>query len=237
MNQMTVQHMWYSGEIWKADERLMGEENVYRGEDPVFKMLSNIAVLCNRATFLETDKTKTIGDASESALIKFADPLRDIEEWRNANPKMAEIPFNSTNKFQVSVHKLEGTSQYVVVMKGAPERILARCSSILVYNEEKGREEEVPITEEWEKAFSEAVEDLGSRGERVLGFCHLFLDEKKFPERFQFDVDSEIPNFPLQELTFCGLISMIDPPRPTVPEAVRVCKEAGVRVVMVTGNT
>ena len=54
------------------------------------------------------DVSKVIGDASEAALVRFVQPIRDIMEWRAANPKLAEIPFNSTNKFQVSIHKQEG---------------------------------------------------------------------------------------------------------------------------------
>ena len=121
-------------------------------------------------------------------------------------------------------------------MKGAPERIVERCTQVLSFSEEEGKSVEAPINEEWKEGLESAYENLGSRGERVLGFCFLRLDEFDFPLDFQFDADMDPPNFPLQGLTFCGLISMIDPPRPTVPDAVRVCKEAGIRVVMITGK-
>jgi len=75
---------------------------------------------------------------------------------------------------------------------------------------------------------------LGGRGERVLGFCDLRLTEDYFPKGFKFDSDN--PNFPLTGLRFVGLMSMIDPPRSAVPDAVRLCRSAGIKVVMVTGD-
>eukprot|EP01083_Nonionella_stella_P279927 952141_1 len=79
-------------------------------------------------------------------------------------------------------------------------------------------------------------------GERVLGFCQLKLDPEKFPEGFAFDGDSrDNVNFPFGRpnepgLTFVGLMSMIDPPRPGVPTAVGLCQSAGIKVIMVTGD-
>lgn len=75
---------------------------------------------------------------------------------------------------------------------------------------------------------------LGGMGERVLGFCDYRLDPKKFPRGYNFD--SEDPNFPLADLRFVGLMSMIDPPRAAVPNAVAKCRSAGIKVVMVTGD-
>ena len=102
-------------------------------------------------------------------------------------------------------------------MKGAPERIVARCSHVAVYNQNGGVAGEEEMTEEWRERFRLANENLGGKGERVLGFAYLLLDEERFPEGFPFAVEEEKPNFPMDNLIFCGLISMIDPPRPTVP--------------------
>ena len=186
---MTVQHLWYNGIIHKANHSVPGEEPMFDNNNPVCKMLDTIAVLCNRAQFKDDQKIDTFGDASESALLKFVQQLRDAAEWRNANQKLVEIPFNSVNKFQVSVHRQEGgvDKRHLLVMKGAPERIVARCSFVYRYNEQSGKPEEVPITEEWKKEFTEAYENLGGRGERVLGFAHCFLDEKRFPDNYGYD--------------------------------------------------
>lgn len=145
------------------------------------------------------------GDASESALLKCIELCcGSVQEMRDKNTKIAEIPFNSTNKYQVrktllpstspfdsplqaenanvnpetepvlllrplpqlSIHKNctpEGESKHLLVMKGAPERILDRCSSIMIQGKEQ------PLDDEMKDAFQNAYLELGGLGERVLG--------------------------------------------------------------------
>lgn len=83
-------------------------------------------------------------------------------------------------------------------------------------------------------AFNEAYLELGGLGERVLGFCDFILPDDKYPIGFRFDSDK--PNFPIENFRFIGLMSMIDPPRAAVPDAVVKCRSAGIKVVMVTGD-
>merc|ERR1712121_21513 len=151
-------------------------------------------------------------------------------DYRKRNKKVCEIPFNSANKYQVSIHESEDKSVdgYLLVMKGAPERILDRCSTIVVNGVDQ------PLDEHWKERFNAAYMDLGGRGERVLGFCDYRLDAEKFPKGFKFDADEV--NFPLTNLRFVGLMSMIDPPRAAVPDAVMKCRSAGIKVIMVTGD-
>merc|ERR1712045_1114011 len=111
---------------------------------------------------------------------------------------------------------------------GAPERIVDRCPTIIV----EGRE--LPMTEEWKNAFETAYMELGGLGERVLGFCDYMLPADKYPSGFPFDADDV--NFPLEGLRFVGLMSMFDPPRAAVPDAVTKCRSAGIKVIMVTGD-
>jgi len=113
-------------------------------------------------------------------------------------------------------------------MKGAPERILEKCSTILVDGKEQ------PLDEMWTNSFNNAYLSLGSLGERVLGFCDLPLPSNEYPIGYKFDNDNV--NFPLENLRFLGLISLIDPPRATVPDAVAKCRSAGIKVIMVTGD-
>lgn len=146
----------------------------------------------------------------------------DVMGTRLRNKKIVEIPFNSTNKYQVSIHKQENESdsRFLLVMKGAPERILDRCSTILIQGEEK------QLDEEMRDSFNEAYLTLGGLGERVLGFCHYYLPSEEFPPDFEFSSEDP-PNFPLSNLCFVGLLSMIDPPRAAVPDAVSKCRSAG----------
>ena len=131
---------------------------------------------------------------------------------------------------QVSIHECgdEDVPGFLLVMKGAPERILDRCSTILV----DGKEQD--LTDEWKENFNQAYLELGGLGERVLGFCDYTLDKEKFPGDYPFD--EEEANFPLTGLRFVGLMSMIDPPRAAVPDAVTKCGSAGIKVIMVTGD-
>jgi len=141
---------------------------------------------------------------------------------------VTEIPFNSTNKYQVSVHEKDDKSGYLLVMKGAPERILDRCSTILINGQE------IPLNDKWKENFNNAYMELGGLGERVLGFCDLALPVSSYPLGFPFN--NEDVNFPLDNLRFLGLMSMIDPPRAAVPDAVAKCRSAGIKVIMVTGD-
>jgi len=92
----------------------------------------------------------------------------------------------------------------------------------------------MPAGSDYITKFNTAYEHLGGLGERVLGFCQSELDTNAFPKGFAFD--NEEVNFPLEGFTFVGLMSMIDPPRAGVPEAVGKCKSAGIKVIMVTGD-
>ncbi|VDN56256.1 unnamed protein product [Dracunculus medinensis] len=236
-NRMTVSHMWYDGAINECDT---SENQVSKRESSkslAYRALIQVAALCNRAEFktgqedVPVLKRECTGDASESALLKCVELcVGDVKGWRERSKKVCEIPFNSTNKYQVSIHEIvENNSFYhLLVMKGAPERILDRCSTILT----KGQE--LSLTAELKDEFNEAYLELGGLGERVLGFCDYRLDPQEFPQGFAFDSDD--PNFPLDHLRFTGLISMIDPPRAAVPEAVSKCRSAGIKVIMVTGD-
>jgi len=239
-NRMTVAHMWFNDKIHETDttEDQSGGQGDYK-EDPTWKSLGRIAALCNRAVFLAGEtgpilKRETAGDASESALLKCCEMmLGNVESIRAKNPKIVEIPFNSTNKWQLSIHEVEG--KYLLVMKGAPERVLAKCGKILVNGEE------TDMTDEWKGKYDKAYEHLGGLGERVLGFAHMWLDEAQWPLG-EAKFETEPINFFGEDpdnhtmLTFVGLMSMIDPPRAAVPDAVAKCRSAGIKVIMVTGD-
>merc|ERR1712212_570093 len=198
--------------------------------------LARIGGLCNRAEFRAGQeefpilKKECNGDASETAILKFVElSVGNVVGMRARNKKVAEIPFNSTNKYQVSIHEQEGKSGYHLVMKGAPERILERCSTIWV----NGKEE--ALDEAARHRLEAALLELGGMGEGVLGFCDFALSEDQYPPGFEFNIE-EPQNFPLKGLRFVGLMAMIDPPRAAVPDAVSKCRSAGIKVIMVTGD-
>merc|ERR1712227_645284 len=132
-NRMTVAHMWFDNKIVEADtsEDQSGSSAVKNGAG--WKPLERCGTLCSRAEFKPGEQSKPVlkrevnGDASEAAILKCCDLSKgNVMDYRARNKKVCEIPFNSTNKFQVSIHEQEdkSDSRYLLVMKGAPERIL-----------------------------------------------------------------------------------------------------------------
>uniref|UniRef100_A0A8C8GGS0 Sodium/potassium-transporting ATPase subunit alpha n=1 Tax=Oncorhynchus tshawytscha TaxID=74940 RepID=A0A8C8GGS0_ONCTS len=236
-NRMTVAHMWFDNQIHEADTTEDQSGASFDKTSASWAALARVAALCNRAVFkagqdqLPILKRDTAGDASESALLKCIElSCGSVKQIREKNKKVAEIPFNSTNKYQLSVHETEdpNDNRYLLVMKGAPERILDRCTTIIIQGKEQ------PMDEEMKESFQNAYMELGGLGERVLGFCHLLMPEDQYPKGFAFDCDDV--NFTTESLCFVGLMSMIDPPRAAVPDAVGKCRSAGIKVIMVTGD-
>merc|ERR1719348_105626 len=128
-NRMTVAHMWFDNKIVEADtsEDQSGSQGSAWKESSGWKTLERVATLCNRAEFK--------GGQDGVSILKCAELTKgNVMAYRAANKKVCEIPFNSTNKFQVSVHETEdkNDNRYLLVMKGAPERIVDRCSTIIV---------------------------------------------------------------------------------------------------------
>jgi magnesium-transporting ATPase (P-type) len=184
----------------------------------------------------DTSRLKIVGDASETALFRFCNQIQPIEAYQEVNPKVFEIPFNSTNKWQLSIHKVEVRigdkmkERRLLVMKGAPEILMAKCSHVL----SKGVR--TPIGDTFRDEFDSAYKRFGSYGERVLAFAELELDPKTYKPSMDTQYDARLNNFPTSGLTFVGLISLMDPPRKGVKEAIQSCHTAGIRVVMVTGD-
>merc|ERR1719367_1209174 len=236
-NRMTVAHMWFDNKIQEADTSEDQSGASFDKNAAGWKTLERVAMLCNRAEFkggqqqVSILKKEVNGDASEAAILKCTELTKgNVMDYRARNKKVCEVPFNSQNKFQVSIHETEDPNErrYLMVMKGAPERILERCSTIVIDGTER------PLTQDWKNAFETAYMQLGGLGERVLGFCDFMLPADKYPKGYPFDPDEE--NFPLSGLRFVGLMSMIDPPRAAVPDAVLKCRSAGIKVIMVTGD-
>ncbi|GAM23942.1 hypothetical protein SAMD00019534_071170 [Acytostelium subglobosum LB1] len=200
-NIMTVVHLWYDNTIYSCDPS--ATTNYMNKDSQTFKSLYKVAALCSKTVFDRSDgpiedvpiqQRKCIGDASESALLKFN---------------------GDTNKL-------------VLLMKGAPERIISICSNILMNGEVE------PLSDNVRQGFQSAYEYLAGKGERALGLAMLELDPAVYHKDYPFDSDEK--NFPTTNLTFVGLTTLMDPPRPSVPDAIALCKRAGVRVMMVTGD-
>ncbi|KAL5475329.1 hypothetical protein EMCRGX_G025126, partial [Ephydatia muelleri] len=160
-------------------------------------------------------------------------------------------PFNSSNKpkyalqaynaIQVSIHEWDDES-YVLIIKGAPETVIKLCSSFLdrqgkvclfAYNVDKMPNTPIGLLEEcmdtsFSEHFTSAHDLLASQGERVLAFAYKHLDQRSYPRGYVFD--PEKADELLQGLCFAGLVSLFDPPRGNVSEAIAKCRMAGIKV-------
>merc|ERR1719473_1416606 len=166
---------------------------------------------------------KDIFDKAASAQKR---PPLDVEVFRSDRPQVFEVPFNSENKWALSVHKMttsgggsgEGLATFRLVLKGAPERVVPFCVNA---EAEAGPAEE-------------KCAELMRLGRRVLGFA---MRDLELPENFVFQGSGpQDANFPFADLHFVGLVGLEDPPKHGIEDAIRAIQRAGVRPVMVTGD-
>lgn len=178
--------------------------------------LSLGALLCNDSRLIEN---KWVGDPTETALSQWAmDRGMDTVQLMAAHPRISEVPFDSTRKRMTTVHDHDGN--IIAYIKGGVDEILAGTTHF-------GLDDEVrPITDYDKKMIQDANETMASQALRVLAVA-----KRELSENIK-DGDGSVES----NMTFIGLIGMIDPPRPEVKVAVATCKEAGIRAVMITGD-
>ncbi|KAI8613284.1 E1-E2 ATPase-domain-containing protein [Chytriomyces sp. MP71] len=239
-NQMTVTYVWTGLRLYIAQALSEGTDDAkicvpfeYKDSDATDELI-HIATLNPTAKFTSNEgpiaTREVLGDATEAGLVRFAaSKLPTYDETQNNFPKVFEIPFNSSNKWAMTIHqKKHANGSLVLYIKGAPERVLKLCSSI------HDGQNAVPLVAEHKAKFEEMYTMFASKGHRVLAFAYLPLPGNEFPEDFEFSKDPV--NYPTDNLTFLGLTSLEDPPKHGVREAVGKARAAGIRVMMVTGD-
>ncbi|KAJ3008156.1 UNVERIFIED_CONTAM: hypothetical protein HDU68_003211, partial [Siphonaria sp. JEL0065] len=230
MNEMKVSRVWTNlMTIYAGEGATPAGERQLKLEISGITQILHMAATCTRAQFDSKSKIsdrKIVGDATDKGLLEFAaSRLANVDKY----PKIFEIPFSSETKTHLTIHR-KGHSDGGLTMhvKGAPERILASCTTILIH----GKSE--PITESHKNQFKESYKKMAERGERVIAFAQLWLPGRKFPDNYRFSLEN--CNFPTTGLTFVGLVSLEDPPKTGVREAIGSIRQAGIQVVMVTGD-
>ena len=189
-------------------------------DDEALSLLLRIATLCNNSR-LENDggHWRITGDPTEGALVVAAckaglKPEKLDEEY----PRISEIPFSSERKRMTTIHSAPNGEIHAYI-KGAPEIILKRCSRIY----EDGKEKQ--LTEYGRMRILQINEEFAKNALRVLAFAY-----RRLPKARQYTEDVE------NNLVFVGLMGMIDPPREEAIEANQLCRKAGIRTVMITGD-
>lgn len=246
-NKMTVANMWCPDREFSSDE-FDAEGN--NPNDAQLHALKEVAALNSRVTMeRKTPESELVpnGDATELGLYNFFNKFvqaktgNNLEHYRDVNTKIHEIPFNSSNKWQMSIHKLPEKGREFLFLKGAPDILLNKCSS---YLNQEGRE--VAIDEQFMALYTKTYEEFGGRGERVLGFARkemriTLAEEEQHNPAYKDELKEQLIGkkegvLPINDLCFIGLVTLIDPPRPEVLNAIAECNSAGVKVVMVTGD-
>jgi len=229
--EMTVRKVYAAGTtidvsgVGYSPQGTFDSKNETTMETKCFSLLMKGAVLCNDSdVLLDGDKWIVKGDPTEGALVVAALKAGvQKEEVRTIYPRINEFPFSSDRKRMTTIHsvpeQLEGSK--IIFMKGAPDIMLRYCTRICEGNAT------AELTEQKLKAVISENEQMASVGLRVLGIAY-----KEMSGELMSCKEASAEN----ELVFLGLIGMMDPPRKEAMQAVKLCRQIGIKPVMITGD-
>lgn len=226
-NEMTVERLYVNDTVigitgvgYKPEgEFLIDKQKIDPKKDGTTATILRTAVLCNNASIWKGEKEwEVVGDPTEVALITMG---AKAGEWKDnleeKNKRIEELMFTSERKMMSCVYDM-GKKKFVFA-KGAPETILDKCK----YIEKNGKREK--MTKKERENILKTDERFANEALRVLGFAYKKISSPLTPENIE------------KELVFLGLAGMIDPPREEMKEAISTCKSAGIRPVMITGDS
>ncbi len=218
-NEMTVRNIFVN----KRDYVVSGEGYSDRGlislNGKTFNdrdsIILNIGALCNNAVLHKGPQMTITGDPTEAALLVSALKAGiDYNILRDKFARVDEMPFDASRKMMSTLHK--NGKEFLFYTKGAPERVIEKCSHILI------ERRVVKLTEKMKKEILDKNKAYASGALRVLGFAYKTMKKK----------DKMHEN----DLTFVGLQGMIDPPKTEIKDYMQRTKTAGIRVIMITGD-
>ncbi len=231
-NQMTVVKVFADNRLFEVSGEgynpegsfsLAGQPIIVSGQ-PGLDLLLKGSGLCNDARLKpgETDKTwKITGDPTEGALIvAAAKGGYTVTDLSAAYPRLQEIPFDSSRKMMTTFHKMNN-GKIAAFVKGAPDILLDRC----IQQSLNGNL--LPLDAATRETILAANSGLAKQALRVLAVAYREFDQLP---------DDLTPHEIEKDMTFVGLLGMIDPPRPEAREAVKICAMAGIRPIMITGD-
>ena len=184
------------------------ENNISDANDNVRRLLTYATLCCDGSVVIEDNNVKHIGDPTETAIVYTTHKMGYTkDDLSSLYPRLAEIPFDSDRKLMTTVNKISGKN--IVIVKGAFDVMSSRC-----------------ISGDLKKA-KQITENMSKDALRVLAVGYKEIDTLPITP-----TSDELEN----GLTFMGLVGMIDPPRPEAKTAVEICKKAGIKPVMITGD-
>lgn len=194
-------------EYYTADNLIENKEN------KLTEKLVACGVLCNNSTII---KGEIQGDPTEGALLLFAEKNKyKVEEFIKEQEKIQEKPFDSDRKLMTVICK-DKTKKQTAYVKGAPEELIEKCTYAYINGKKK------KLTKEGKEKILKKCEELSNNALRSLAFAYK-------TEKLKL---SEVE----EDLIFLGVVGMIDPPRREVMASIKSCHEAGIRVIMITGD-
>ncbi len=224
LNQMTARDLYYQGQRFVVSGEGYSSEGsiqarIAQAQIPDYSPLLVPLVACNDS---QVDDGKVIGDPMEAALLILA--IKEgvsVADIRRQLPRIAEVPFDSAHKFMATFHRHD--HQVRIFVKGAPDVLLSRCNHWHTHDgqRELGSLDRAEIDVEYL-----TLADEGLRG--------LLIAERTI-EFEAFDDSGDLMDW-IHELSFVGLIGLMDPPRPEAKDAIAQCKQAGIAVKMITGD-
>jgi len=235
-NQMSVKKIWINDKIIEVTGSGYEPKGSFSFQDNLLPadvftndnldLLFRTAVLCNTAKLVPPSDAQNywnvIGDPTEGALLTLAQKAGfDCEQQRRDYPSQKHFPFESVRKRMSSMNKLPDGSLCVFV-KGAPKEVLELSTKVIL------GKNVVAMTSSKKSEIIAKLDDFAKDGLRVLGLAYRPSEAKELPDASAKKVE--------RDLIFIGITGMYDPPRPEVKDAVSVCKKAGIRVVMITGD-
>jgi Ca2+-transporting ATPase len=208
-NRMAVQQLF-------AGDRLVDLSDGFVADAASFELLQG-AILCNEATITEDNERKILGDPVDTALLKAAQKAGlNIDQVRTDHPELDLIPFSSERKMMTTLHKVNGS--VMAYTKGAPGIVMTHCAAC----EADGKV--IPLSDANCQVVEQTIHKLQSEGMYVLGLASKKLANAQITPQVE------------QDMTFMGLLVLMDPPRPKAAEAITKAQTAGIRVVMITGD-
>jgi P-type Ca2+ transporter type 2C len=218
-NRMAVQEIALPEKTYSISQGGLDRYSVRR--DRVLARAVEIMALCNNALQVVSEGTEGMsGDPTETALLGAVESCGgNARRLRSAHKAAGEVPFDSDRKMMSSI-RLYGRERLALV-KGAPEKMLPCCNRLMV---QKG---EVSMSREWRRKLQSDSHSLAVQGLRVLALAY-----RKVGRAGRYTAAGTE-----RSLVYVGLVSMEDPPRPEVAESIALCRSAGIKVVMVTGDS
>ena len=208
-------------------------------ETPALRDIYMIASICNDAGFLHGHGYDNLpiserpinGDATDAAILRYSEQLHTLYPKLGSHAVLFSMAFNSKNKFMAKMIQVKADSPKLYV-KGAPEILIQSCKKIL-----QSDGSTVETTAENIAKITRLQEEASSQGLRILALCEKALDStSNMPLNNQEEMEKFVVD-QINGLTFVGLVSIRDPPRPDILSTVQTIRGAGVRVFMVTGDS